>query len=126
MDSTNHNTDLLENPQQIRRHLEKALVEEETVEVQINERTRVFFTAFLDHPTEMAAGVDDDGKPLPPPKPYEPLSYLRKMDHLVIAPLVPAEDAVILDSTDLTIEGAASVVLELARARSAEGAPAAV
>lgn len=35
-----------------------------------------------------------------------------------IAPLVPAEDAIVLDSTDLTIEGAAAVVLELARARS--------
>ncbi|TNE87787.1 MAG: (d)CMP kinase [Deltaproteobacteria bacterium] len=35
-----------------------------------------------------------------------------------IAPLVPADDAVILDSTDLTIEGAAAVVLELARSRA--------
>lgn len=35
-----------------------------------------------------------------------------------IAPLVAAEDAVIMDSTDLTIEGSAAVVLELARSRT--------
>jgi cytidylate kinase len=35
-----------------------------------------------------------------------------------IAPLVAAEDAVVLDSTDLTIEGSAAVVLVLAKARS--------
>lgn len=47
---------------------------------------------------------------------------LAERDHQdrtrAIAPLVAAEDAVVLDSTDLTIEGAARTVLHLARSRA--------
>lgn len=89
----------IRDPGQILRFLQKALVDEENVEVQINDRTRTFFTYFMDHLPDLVAKDQptthqESGEPPIEPvlvePPYEPFSYMRDRTRLVIAPLVPA------------------------------------
>lgn len=87
---------------QIIRWLQKAMMEEENVEVTLNDRTRIFFTNFVDHLPELIPVPQPEGQ-APPPEgtpapetvqftepPYVPFSYLQGRTHLVISPLTPA------------------------------------
>ncbi|ABK42683.1 type IV pilus assembly PilZ [Magnetococcus marinus MC-1] len=65
--------------------IKKALEEGSNLEVQVNNRSEVLFTRFLDHPPQAVDGeVAEKSK-------YQPFSYLSAKDHLVIARVVPEE-----------------------------------
>ncbi|MBF0609956.1 MAG: PilZ domain-containing protein [Magnetococcales bacterium] len=92
--------DLIKDTTQVVRYIEKALADGENVEVTINDRTRIYFSYFLDHlpeaiPATPAAGADTPPTPASEGTqanypPYQPYSYLREKNHLLIAPLSPA------------------------------------
>ena len=65
----------------------RAALEDETlIELQINERTRLFFSLLQDHPPK--AEPNELGEMVDPP-PYDPLSYIKEKDRLILLPLDP-------------------------------------
>lgn len=93
--------DVLKDPTRIYRHLLKSHEESDDLEISINDRSRNFFSTFLDHLPDLglagliqeslaASGMQADENVAAEAPKYEPLSYLRDHDRLIVAPLVPA------------------------------------
>lgn len=81
---------IIDSPAAILDLLEKMLLGEENVEIQLNDRTRVFFTQFLDHlPELLEIPNPTTGEITYREPPYRSCFYLRDKDHLLIAPLEP-------------------------------------
>lgn len=81
--------EVIDSPKRIVRALDKAALEEELIEVQINRRTRIFYSQVRDHlPPLIEREEDGETKMVEPP--YEPRSYLDKAKYFLIEPLVPA------------------------------------
>lgn len=107
--------DLIKDASQIIRYIEKALADEENVEININDRTRTYFSYFMDHLPEAlppsVVATETVGAPLVPPlevppvyPAYDPCSYLREKKHLLVAPLAPAMgNAMIRSSHDVDV-----------------------
>ncbi|NGZ26864.1 MAG: hypothetical protein G8345_08240 [Magnetococcales bacterium] len=87
---SDNQAEIIESQQQIVRILQKAAVEEQTVEVQINQRTRLFFSVMMDQLPDLLESVDPQGVPVLVEPEYRPFSYLDNKTHLLISPLYPA------------------------------------
>lgn len=100
--------DELRDPAQIIRLLKKAMQDEENIEIQLNDRTRTFFTNFIDHPPEPEeeeeAAPTLEGEAPPPPRKktvfYEPFSYFKERNRIVIAPVLPAVGNALIRNTN--------------------------
>lgn len=93
--------DVLKDPTRIYRHLLKSHEENDDLEISINDRTRNYFTTFMDHLPDLglagliqeslaASGMQAEESVVAEAPHYEPLSYLRDHDRLIIYPLTPA------------------------------------
>lgn len=80
----------IDDAEKIRKLIEATMVEDGMVEVEINRRTRLFFTHFCDHPPELEEITDEKGQVSLREPFYRPLSYLFQHDHLLLEPLHPA------------------------------------
>lgn len=81
---------IIDKPTLIQELLEKALLGEENVEIQISQRTRVFFTQLLDHLPELMEIPKPSGEITYRDPPYPVCAYLKERDHLLIAPMEPS------------------------------------
>lgn len=75
-------------PGKMVRLFQKALEEEEKLEVTINKRPRIYYSHLMDHPPEAANG---EGREAPEERiAYVPHAYLKEKQHLLLSPLKPA------------------------------------
>lgn len=77
--------------EEILNYLELCLLEEERVELEINRQVRLFFTHLRDDPPEPIREMDETGRFVSRRPDYEPFSYLRDGEYLLLEPLTPSE-----------------------------------
>ncbi|MBU0664496.1 MAG: PilZ domain-containing protein [Proteobacteria bacterium] len=73
----------------IQRHLQTALLEEEVVEVQMQDRSRTFFSHMVDELPPLEEFTEEDGSVILQEPEYQEGSYLQRRELLLIAPMEP-------------------------------------
>jgi hypothetical protein len=80
---------IISEPNRIQRHLQTALLEEEVVELQMQDRSRTFFTHLVDEIPPLEEITEEDGSIILQEPEYQEGSYLQRRELLLIAPMEP-------------------------------------
>lgn len=80
---------VIDDPYRIQRYLQTALLGEELVEIQMEDRTRTFFSCLVDDLPPMEEITEEDGTVLLHEPLYMEASYLEQKHHVLIAPMEP-------------------------------------
>ncbi len=80
---------IISDANRIQRHLQTALLEEEVVEVQMQDRSRTFFTRFVDNLPPLEEFTEEDGSVVLQEPEYQESSYLLERKLVLIAPMEP-------------------------------------
>lgn len=80
---------IISDPHRIQRHLQTALLEEEVVELQLEDRSRTFFSRMVDELPPLEEFTEEDGSIILREPEYQEGSYLERRELLLIAPMEP-------------------------------------
>ncbi|MDD3814120.1 MAG: PilZ domain-containing protein [Desulfocapsaceae bacterium] len=80
---------VISEPHRIQRHIQTALLEEEVVELQMQDRSRTFFTRLVDYLPPLEEFTEEDGSVILREPEYQESSYLQQRELVLIAPMEP-------------------------------------
>lgn len=80
---------VVDDPYRVQRYLQTALLAEELVEIQLEDRSRTFFSRLVDQLPPLEEVTDEDGSILLREPEYQEASFLERQEQILIAPLEP-------------------------------------
>ncbi len=80
----------------IQRHLQTTLLDEEVVELQLQDRSRTFFTRLIDKLPPLEEFTDEDGSIILQEPKYLEGSYLQQHQMVLVAPLEPVSGNILI------------------------------
>lgn len=87
---------VINSPSYIQRHLQTTLLEEELVELQLQDRSRTFFTRLVDKLPPLEEFTDEDGSIILKEPEYHEGSYLQQQELVLIGPMEPVNGNILI------------------------------